>query len=731
MVKSMERMKQTYKTIIFEEFNTDEDSLYDLLSITEEPRTEKFAQEVKNLEVHSFKAFLEKFAPKVYEVCRFIDGKPSFFYTTDKEKVRNMYAVEMKITDHMYYKMLAQLYSEKGGSGKSNLQFDDASILDMLTPAKEVQEARNIRKQLQLSYDKYQECQKNGENGREYAKKILAYRKAIVRKYKDSKSAMMPLAIEDLKTKILYLNKPVSSKDEMGNQLVSGEYTGILDFDSEGKLIVARKKIEALPAPETADAGEASSHAIANIIQQDYTHTVKEEENDFVKNLVISTYSPMNQTDNLPANLTSEEIEGLRQQYIAQKDVLEEIYCQAKQAFICEMTAVIEKLLGVKAFFDHAAVNGGNDGELQEGVIITNCKASQLLDDSVRDKFEKYMRYMGKDQIDQKIWFALLPGIQEDDGVADDDPEIDPFGDLSDADDGSRSTETFDKVSLSAARNILGIMDQSHIMTVFNFKADEKNGFSSINEQYVMNKEKQLESIHYAHAVFAYPNFTLMRERTISLEPQGGSKGMTIPGAYIDAAYPAVGLLAASQQQPYLEKLGLTVNKQNVCAHVDLEDTRLKTKLLTKFNRESTLRWGEDIKKAITNSMFGFVFCGDKVYDDTQGTEVNNTYVECARTLHKTSSGFYKAIHKVLTEDFICQYWKTKNSKKISDVDLFIKQEVRTWMDEAKQKDHNQDINFILRENEYISWDSTNNKMKIKFQDEEAVIDDIDISSEE
>ena len=257
------------------------------------------------------------------------------------------------------------------------------------------------------------------------------------------------------------------------------------------------------------------------------------------------------------------------------------------------MTTIIEKLLDVKVFFDHATVDGN---KLENGILITNCKASKLIKGDIKDKFEKFIKDRGLTQIRNKIWFAILPAIEEKDKiVVESNKDIDPLDAMGPLDvQKDDETDISDKyLSFSAAKTVLELLDKSKIMTIFSFKGNKNNGFAALNANYITNKKEELNGINYEHAVYAYPNFTLTRERIVILD----NKEIKVPGVYIDAAYPAAGLLIGSQQIKYLEKRGFKgkLNPNNVCVHVDLEEDRIRKNLLTKFNREVTLRWSQDL----------------------------------------------------------------------------------------------------------------------------------------
>lgn len=717
-----DKIVQTSKTILFEEFNADKPDLATLLT-NEDPEKDSFQRELEDtLEVYSFKQFLERFAPEVYEVCqRNSEGKPEFIYTTDKEKIKGQYAVKQPITDHAYYKMLSSLYYEKGSSGESNLQFDDEKILKMLTPKQEVEEARDIRKSLQYNLEKYQELEEKGENSSEYAQQFMADREKIVKKYKDSKMGLLPLVIDDAKAKLKLLNEiaPPKDSDEKDTSYVSG----MLTFSPEGNLIVEPKnentEIENITDNSQDEQKLDVNGTITALLEQDYD-AAEQNKNDFVKSLVVSVYAPMGDNNALK-NISGEELVLKREEYKQKINQYESIYVQAKQSFINEMTEILEKLLDVKIFFDHATANGGDEGRLEAGLIVANCKTNKLLADGLRTRFEKFIQDRGTNQIKKKIWFAILPAVQ-DKGISTGKKKVDIFKSVMAQENNDSINENEDYISFNTAKAMLELLNNSRIMTIFNFKANKNNGFGGIDTKYIIDKKEQTKGLNYAHAVLAYPNFTLTRERSISL----GNEKIKVPGVYIDASYPAAGLLVASQQINYLEKHGFKgrVNKNNVCVRVNLEDDEIRKNFTTKFNRELALRWSKDIVDEINQDNFGFVFNSDQIYIDNE--PVKNTYVYLARTLKKNKDGVYKPIYQILITDFVLQYLKTIGSKITpSNLDKFLNGEVKAWSREGSKY-----VNSILKTNEKIQkeeedTEESNSKvnLKIKFVNDETLVE--------
>lgn len=726
-INSFEKIKQTSRAILFEEFDVEKKSLYDLLSM-EDPLSDDFEEDIQTkLVVNNFEDFIKKFAPKVYEICTSIDGKPKFEYTTDVNLAKKYNGIAQDITEHVYYRMLEQLYIEKGSSGQSNLKFDDKDILEMLTPTQEVEDAKDIRKKLQLTLEKYNELKSKNENANEYAQQFIECRKKIQEKYSQSQMSLLPLAIEDMKTKIEYLDKNLNTQSSIEDNNSVLTTVGQLTFNNSGTLVVKEITVnndEQGTEGENITSQNNINNKIRDVLALDYDSSNKKD-NEFIKSIVLSSYAPININTN--ENKTLAEIKEEKNKCLALKNSYEEVYCQAKNAFINEMTTIIEKLLDVKVFFDHATVDGN---KLENGILITNCKASKLIKGDIKDKFEKFIKDRGLTQIRNKIWFAILPAIEEKDKiVVESNKDIDPLDAMGPLDvQKDDETDISDKyLSFSAAKTVLELLDKSKIMTIFSFKGNKNNGFAALNANYITNKKEELNGINYEHAVYAYPNFTLTRERIVILD----NKEIKVPGVYIDAAYPAAGLLIGSQQIKYLEKRGFKgkLNPNNVCVHVDLEEDRIRKNLLTKFNREVTLRWSQDLKTEINRDKFGFVFCSDEVYIDDM--PMKNAYVYFARTMKKSSRGIYRPIYRVLTEDFIRQYLKSNSAIKESTMTKFENVECNEWQVEGKKNNSKDYVNLILRPDEKVEYDRENKKLKITFNDDEAILEDIDIDSEE
>ena len=125
----LQRIKQTSKVLLLEEFSTSGDvpDLYTMLRNEDvKQKSEFFTSIEKKLEVRSYEEFVEKFMPTVWEWLEQSTDPAcpvKFCYSLEKP-MGNVNAHEMKLSSNEFYNMVMDLYSKKGVSGESNLEFD-------------------------------------------------------------------------------------------------------------------------------------------------------------------------------------------------------------------------------------------------------------------------------------------------------------------------------------------------------------------------------------------------------------------------------------------------------------------------------------------------------------------------------------------------------------------------------------------------------------------------------
>lgn len=142
--------------------------------------------------------------------------------------------------------------------------------------------------------------------------------------------AMLPLAIEDIKTRLLLGNNQEANESEKLQ-------IGTLTIGETGEL----KIIEAPQSDSTEIMliDENSGNGLSTVFEEDY-ESITESPSAYVKDLVVRTFSP------LPVVKTDVDITTEVQNY----NTYLEFYKDAKDEFVKTVKPLVEKLLGVKMF---------------------------------------------------------------------------------------------------------------------------------------------------------------------------------------------------------------------------------------------------------------------------------------------------------------------------------------------------------------------------------------------
>lgn len=728
----LRRIKQTSKLLLIEEFCTSESvpDLYTLLRNEDVTQKEEFFNLIEQkLEVSSYEEFVKKFMPSVWEWMEPSDDpirKINFCYSLEKP-MNIPQAHEMKLSSNEFYNMVMDLYTRKGTSGDSNLEFDYSKVAELLSPKKVMENAKQLRKDLYYNYNKMLELGEGSAKSErnKCIKKIKEIRKEIVSQYKDSFTGTIKLALADTESKLALLSEQQVKKDgvvvEEKSNLRLPPYKAQFDEKGDIELILIEDNQN-----QNENKKQASSvNQLAVWIGNDFDNS-STDNNSYIRSLVVSNYGG-DATNIVEPN--RDELIQKRNQYTA-------IYKASQEQFIRAISSAVEKILNVKVFFEHASNQGK---QLPAPVIVTNCKAHKFIEDEVVKKnFSWFINETKYEIDDRRIWFALIPAIGDSDFVDEvDDGDIEDLDNLDfndeDVEDNVIKTHDGDVlVSADALKSILEILKEGKITTFFNYRANENTGFARLNANILEKYRKKLESINgNPYAVFCYPNFTVLPKKETAIEigkTNYNNYEMTeyidIPGIYVDASYVAAGLVVGSQNPSYLEKKGYKVDLNMPCVRFDLEEGENRYIMLTKMNREGKSTWASEVEENIGADKFGFCFCSNTKYYKNES--VKNTYVYVARNMHKDKAGNYDPIYTRLMMDFVMQYLQTEttsigggNKFKTSTINNFIGDTVGAWKREAEGL--NMKANSLLRENEDVIFE--NDTLKMKFKNTEAEIE--------
>lgn len=720
------KLPNTYRTLLVEKFTKGSINLKSLLQQGELNKWDDstiYKTVLKNLEVHSFKEFLEKFTPRIYEVPQrdgSISYQPETALTGDEPGIR-----PIDIPQHSFFKMLRRLYEGKAVSGQANVDFDPTEFKELLKSTQEVKEIESTRNLLGLQQKSYAEAIEAGKDPTPYKKSIIELRKKAATRYQSTVVSLLPMSIELCEKKIQQLESGKQRLEENPNATNLANSIPQLTFNENGDVVVKDIPIEQKAKQENA----MKLLPISKMLENDYKRIAGPSQNEKTKELVVAAFSP----DVVQQDTFGEEYENLstveeKKAWISTRIDNEQrklngfkmIYSAAEQGFVDCMTETVAKLLGVRTLFDLATKDGGEDGYLQDGILVANCKLNELQD--VEGAFKKYLK-APSEQAKEKIWFAAIPAVDEE---AKDKKQVDEDAAWEEGFEDEETTQTKQDASpmiehdtLNDLKWAIDVLTSANIITVFSFLGSDKTGFSAVDGKTIQAKHDQLNDFVFRegsrdHAVYAFPNFTLlggnetvqlfdpfevmMKQGDFEIDSETGKAmpqtmkftgRITLHGVYIEAAYPAVGLLIRSQQQDCLSKAGFAVDDSLPCVRVDLSDPDIQTHMTTKFTRENLLRWNQDVHDAIDKNPFAFVFCGNQLVD--HGEAVTNTYVYQAETLD------HKPIANILFGEYLrctCKDWNMDEARIKEGLDSLTTE----WHLASKKKS----VNKMLLETENV-----------------------------
>ena len=202
----MEVITQTNRTILFEEINPEKLNLLTLVGDTknlESLNDDKMKEIHDKLLVRSFDEFLDKFEPVVYSF--FNANTQSVLYTLEKpENIPEEYVSEIPLNrQNDFLNMLFTLIDTRKAQGLINVDFKFENVLDMISPKKVMNDIKQVRKEMHYLYDKYEELDDEDPKKLDLGDK-LNYKFEEASKNYNNVMAMLPLAIEDIKTRLLF-----------------------------------------------------------------------------------------------------------------------------------------------------------------------------------------------------------------------------------------------------------------------------------------------------------------------------------------------------------------------------------------------------------------------------------------------------------------------------------------------------------------------------------------------
>lgn len=320
---------QTNRTMLMDEINPEK---LDLLTMVGDVKgmdslnDEKIKEINEHLLVKSFDEFLEKFDPVVYSFYN--ANNQRVMYTLKKpETIPDELLTEIHLNLHNdFLKMLLTLVETKRSQGLLNVDFKFEKLTNLISPAKVMEDIRQLRKEMRYVYSEYAQLEDGDPKKLDVGDKLNVMFEEASINY-NNVMAMLPLAIEDIKTRLL-LGAGGDGKNDAPLTL------GVLSMGEEGEL-----KILEAPKPESkalATLDDKINEGLITAIEEDYEALNEENHNEYVKSLIARTFCP------LPSTMVS-TVDTVKE--VANYNSYLEFYKTAKDDFIKTVKPLVEKFL--------------------------------------------------------------------------------------------------------------------------------------------------------------------------------------------------------------------------------------------------------------------------------------------------------------------------------------------------------------------------------------------------
>ena len=639
-------IKQTNRTMLMEVINPEK---LDFLTLVGDVRgmeslsDDKINEINDHLLVRSFDEFLEKFAPAVY--CYYNANSQQVVYQLKKpEQVPEEMLTEIPLNrQNEFMGMLMSMIETKRSEGSTNVDFKFDKLTEMISPRKVMDAIKQGRKELQYTYGIYASLDDGDPKKMDVADRLNVMFEEASANY-NNVLAMLPLAIEDIKTRLL-LGDGGDKKDNTPLAL------GVLSMGEDGELrVLEAPKVESTALMAVDDQVNAG---LIEALKEDY-EALNEESNDYVAALVARTFCPL--TSTMESRVDKEQEVRNYNSYL-------EFYRESKDAFIKTVKPLIEKLLGVWCFFEQypSKVKG-----MKPSMLITNVSNEMLAKSGNISRLITYFNTTNaKNDFSNTVWYAAVPNVS-----------LDQYSKMKltrERFKGNSKTEKSDVNSVESLARLLDVFKDYGVQCFFSYEADDSTTFSALATEGIEKYEERCMPLmgkpFSEYAIPCLPNFTIIpKDKSgvvldsrmvmgedgdtveLSKEKEDVMK-LWIDGVYVGAAYVAAGITAAYQCPEYLkDKFGKNgVDPELPGVRFDIEAGDHALAAYTTMAKEIT-GFTNSIKNDINRKNFGFIFSSENASHN--GHDITNIMVYKTRNL--LSDGYmFEPIYKTQVTNYI------------------------------------------------------------------------------
>ena len=164
-------------------------------------------------------------------------------------------------------------------------------------------------------------------------------------------------------------------------------------------------ELKVLEAPKSEETSlvaidDNKNAGLIEAFEDDY-EAVNDTKSDYVKSLVVRTFCPLAST-----MVSTIDVGREVQNY----NTYLEFYKNSKDDFIKTVKPLIEKIVGVKMFFEQYKTK--NKG-MKPSLLVTNNKLNRLVNSANLPRLEAYLSTVNdKNDFDNAIWFGIVPSIE-------------------------------------------------------------------------------------------------------------------------------------------------------------------------------------------------------------------------------------------------------------------------------------------------------------------------------
>lgn len=638
----MEIINQTNRTLLLDMINPDKMDLLTLVGDVKglDSLSDDQMREInQHLECHSYEEMERKFEPTVWSF--FDAGSQSVKYTLERpENIPPSMLTPINLNDYdSFFKTILTVMDSRKAQGLLNVEFHFEKLLEMISPKKVMEDIKLVRREIQFNYSKYAALEDGDPAKLDLGDKLNLLFEDASKNYNNI-MAMLPLAIEDIKTRLLLGGGGEKDKGK-------GVVAGLLTMGENGEL-----KILEAPKEESTSLAVVDDEVTAGLVEvlaEDY-QSVNESPNNYVQNLVVRTFCPLTATTPTEIDVETE---------VANYNSYLEFYRTSKDNFIKVVKPLVEKLLGIRMFFDQYKTKTKG---MAPTLVVANISPDILAKSPNIPRLITFLNTTNsKNNFNDTIWYAIYPNVSWSQNVTNKIHRERFQGNVKKA-----GTDVYSMESLST---LLNVFKDYRVETFFSFENREETTFNALaaeGVEKIMERCAPLMGKPYSEfAIPVLPNFTILPKNKSGVvldsrmhvtddngvelsEAKEDVIRLWIEGVYISGAYVAAGFRAACQCPEYIKNHFITTKAKTDLelpgVRFDIEAGNNSLMAYTTMPKEIT-GFTNTIKTQINQKNFGWVFASENA--SANGMAITNITVYKARNLlYDSEHSTYEPVYK-------------------------------------------------------------------------------------